>query len=217
MKQLFYNILRYLFFLFVVRVIVLIFLGLQMRRGDQLPKNGPAIIVANHNSHFDTLILISLFPLKLLPHIHPVAAADYFLKNKFLAWFSREIIGIIPLERGTAKKDHDPLEPCYKALSENQIIILFPEGTRGEPEKLSTFKKGIAALAKHFPEIPITPVYLHGVGKVLPKGEFIPIPFFCDVFVGEQLHWPGDKFIFMEQLEQRFQSLTDEGHFAPWE
>jgi 1-acyl-sn-glycerol-3-phosphate acyltransferase len=217
MKHYLYTTLRFLFFLLIVRVVVLILLGLQIRRGQQLPKTGPAIIVANHNSHFDTIILISLFPLKLLPKIHPVAAADYFLKNKFLGWFSREIIGIIPLTRGSAKKDYNPLEPCYQALADNQILILFPEGTRGEPEKLSAFKKGIAFISQRYPNIPITPVYLHGVGKVLPKGEFIPIPFFCDVFVGENLVWPGDKKLFMEQLEKRFQSLTEEGHFAPWE
>lgn len=217
MKHYFYITLRFLFFLLIVRVVVLILLGLQIRRGQQLPKTGPAIIVANHNSHLDTIILISLFPLKLLPKIHPVAAADYFLKNKFLSWFSREIIGIIPITRAGAKKDHNPLEPCYQALADNQILILFPEGTRGEPEKLSAFKKGIAFISQRYPNVPITPVYLHGVGKVLPKGEFIPIPFFCDVFVGENLVWPGDKKLFMEQLENRFRSLTEEGHFVPWE
>jgi 1-acyl-sn-glycerol-3-phosphate acyltransferase len=163
------------------------------------------------------MILISLFPLKLLPKIRPVAAADYFLKNKFLAWFSREIIGIIPIVRGNADKNHDPLEPCYQALAENQILILFPEGTRGEPEKLSSFKKGIAYLAMHYPEIPITPVFLHGVGKVLPRGEFIPVPFFCDVFIGDNLLWPGDKNKFMFLLEKRFEELADEGHFTPWD
>src|SRR5690348_2371949 len=108
-------IIRSLFYVFV-RMTILVLLGLNIRRRELLPANGPAIIVANHNSHLDTLVLISLFPLRQLPKIHPIAAADYFLRNPFLAWFATRIIGIIPLVRGKASKSYDPLQPCCDAL-----------------------------------------------------------------------------------------------------
>lgn len=208
--------LRYLFFGVLVRFIVLIIMGLNVRQREKLPTKGPAIIVANHNSHLDTLVLISLFQLQYLPIIRPVAAADYFLKNKWLAWFSENIIGIIPIQRQRAMRSTDPLEPCYKALDDGNILIIFPEGTRGEPEQLSAFKKGIAHLAEHYPAVPIIPVFMHGLGKALPRGEFILVPFFCDIFIGDALYWNGDKNKFMENLNVHFNHLAAQGHFEPW-
>lgn len=208
--------LRLLFYI-LVRAIALVLLGLNIRRRELLPHSGPAIIVANHNSHLDTLILISLFPLRQLSRIRPIAAADYFLRNPFLAWFATRIIGIIPIARGKASKSYDPLKPCCDALDNGDIIILFPEGTRGEPEQISQFKKGVAYLAERYPHIPITPVFMHGLGKALPKGDFVLVPFFCDIFIDSPLILEGDRNSFMEKLNSRFQSLAREGHFATWE
>ncbi len=87
----------------------------------------------------------------------------------------------------------------------------------GEPEKLASFKNGIAHLAKRHPDIPVTPVYMHGLGKALPRGEALFVPFFCDVFVGESLVWQGSKNGYMRQLEEAIQGLKQEGHFAAWE
>ncbi len=207
---------RLLFFI-LVRIIVLILLGLNVRRGKLLPTEGPAIIVANHNSHLDTLVLISLFPLRQLHKIHPIAAADYFLKNRLLAWFSTQIIGIIPISRGKASKSYDPLQPCCNALNNGDIIILFPEGSRGEPEHISQFKKGIAHIAERYPNIPVTPVFIHGLGKALPKGDFVLVPFFCDIFIGNAFYLQSDKQEFMNSLSNQFEALSNEKKFAPWE
>jgi|TARA_B110000438_G_scaffold254486_1_gene260755 1-acyl-sn-glycerol-3-phosphate acyltransferase len=73
-------------------------------RSDLLPNKGPAIIVANHNSHLDIFVLLTLFPFNLVKNIKPVGAADYFLSNPVLSWFALNIMGIIPLPRHIDKK-----------------------------------------------------------------------------------------------------------------
>jgi 1-acyl-sn-glycerol-3-phosphate acyltransferase len=174
------------FFLLVVRPLLALVLGVNLRHPERLPKAGPAILAANHNSHLDTLLLMSLYPLAQLHRLRPVAAADYFLGNRFVAWFALNVMHILPLSR-RPKAGEQPLAHIEAALAAGDILILFPEGSRGEPEKRSELKTGIAHLMEHAPDVPVVPVYLHGLGKALPRGDWLPVPFFADGFVGEAL------------------------------
>lgn len=213
--------LRLLFFVLVVRPAVLFLLGLYVRRGELLPKQGPAIVVANHNSHLDTLVLLSLFPLALLPKVRPVAAADYFLgEGSALGWIARNLIGIIPIRRNGSALENmrdDPLKGAADTLAAGAILIIYPEGTRGEPERLIKFRNGVAHLVERFPAVPVTPVYLHGLGKAWPKGERWPVPLLCEVFVGTKLGWGGDRGKFIEKLERRVHAMARHGTFPGWD
>lgn len=209
--------LRLLFYAVFIRLVVLVVLGLNVRHRERLAKHGPAIIVANHNSHLDTMVLMTLFPLRLLPKLHPVAAMDYFLSSKVFAWFTLRVVGILPIRRTAQRGDDNPLAPCNKALAAGKVLIIFPEGSRGEPEQMQAFKGGIARLAEGNPAVPVIPIFLHGLGKALPKGEAILVPFFCDVFIGEPLFWNGDRRAFMRELDDRMKQLAAEGNFPTWE
>lgn len=212
-----YRFLRILFSLLVIRPLVLIVLGINVRNRHRLPLEGPAVIVANHNSHLDTLVLMTLFPLRCLHKLRPVAAADYFLKNRFLAWFSLKIMNIIPLERKNLRKREQLFAGVYEALDQGDLIILYPEGTRGEPEQVQKYKSGIYHLMKERPDVPIYPIFTHGLGKALPKGDFVLVPFFCDVFVGQPFYWQKDRRAFMYELQKKMELLASEGDFTAWD
>lgn len=182
-------VLRFLFYACFVRPLVLLVLGLHVRGRAGLPRRGPALVVANHNSHLDVLVLLTLLGRKALPQVRVVAAADYFLKNRLLAWFARRIIGIIPLERGGPAR-RDSLDPIVHALEAGHLVILFPEGTRGAPEQRAPLARGVAHVARRCPAVPVVPVWLDGCGKALPRGEALLVPFFCDVEVGASITSP---------------------------
>ncbi|MBV9572066.1 MAG: 1-acyl-sn-glycerol-3-phosphate acyltransferase [Alphaproteobacteria bacterium] len=211
------NTLRFLFFALIVRPILLIAVGIHARGRGFLPEVGPAVIVANHNSHLDTLTILSLFPLRMLPRLRPVAAADYFLRSKAMAWFAFRIVGIIPLARSGRDHGEHPLAGCTKALDRGDILILFPEGSRGEPEQLSEFKNGVAHLVKLRTQMPVHPLFINGLGKVLPKDAKFLVPFNCDVVIGERLMWPGSIAAFMAEMQTRMSELAAQVHVAPWE
>ncbi len=176
------------FFIFIIRPIVLLIAGVYVKGQGNLPKKDASIVVSNHNSHLDTMVLMSLYPISRLPFVRPVAASDYFMKNPFLAWFSLNIIGILPFKRKLTKEAKHPFAEVYKALQNNETIILFPEGSRGKPEEMKTFKTGIAHLATAFPTVPIVPIYIYGAGKALPRGEAILVPFIIEVVIGQPIY-----------------------------
>ena len=206
---------RLFFYAVIVRFVMGVILGLNVRNKDRLPLKGPAIIVSNHNSHLDTMALMTLMTKRCVPVAKPVAAADYFLRNGMMKWFALSIVGILPINR--TGKDKDPLQPVRKALRNHEVLIFFPEGSRGAPEMMSELKGGIAKLSEQFPDVPVIPVFMYGLGKALPKGEALLVPFFCDVFVGEALYWKGDRELFLRKLKRVFSDLSRQVDSKTWE
>ena len=218
------RLLKHLVFALLVRPVVAVMLGLHVRHRERLPRSGPAILVANHNSHLDTLVLTSLLPTRLLTRVRPVAAADYFLTSGARAWFSLQVLGILPVVRGARRVDrtYDPLAHCRQVLDRGEVVVIFPEGTRGDAERMAHLKSGIGYLALSRPEVPVVPCFLHGLGKSLPKGALLPVPFFCDVLVGEAMYggdprWRENAKAYVHELAARIEGLAKEGNFAPWE
>lgn len=201
------RIIKILFFAFIVKPLALVVLGINLRGREKLPLKGPAIIAANHNSHLDALVLMSLFPLANIHKVRPVAAADYFLSNRLLAWVSINCLDIVPFNRSGHVDREQLFSGCHQALDTDSILILFPEGSRGSPEKISKIKKGLFYLARERDEIRITPVVIYGLGRALPRGEALFVPFNCDVIVGDPLPYAKNSTDFVQNINQCFDEL----------
>lgn len=210
------NLIQLLAFELVIRPLVLLGIGLNVRNHQRLAIDGPAIVVANHNSHLDALVLMTLFKRKSLKRIRPVAASDYFFATPLRRWIATNVMNIIPLDRDIKASGGHPLDPISTAINAGEIVILFPEGSRGEPEQRSEFKSGTAHLAKRHADTPVVPIYLHGLGKALPRGDWVFVPFFCDVFIGETMAWCGNRAEFMSQLDTTMCALEAKLEKPEW-
>ena len=213
------NLARLAFLILVARPLALFLTGADVIGRERLPKAGPAIIAANHNSHVDTLLLLTVFPPRLMGRLRPVAAADYFLRGPLIGWFSRTLVGIVPIERHGDRDGgrEDVLAPARQALADGDIVIIFPECTRGPAtDALGPLKAGVARLAADFPDAPVIPVWIEGAGRVLPKGSLIPAPMNCTVLVGEPAPWRGDRAEFMERLKTSLEDLRRSAPQQRW-
>jgi hypothetical protein len=132
----------------------------------------------------DAGILMSLFPLRRLRHVHPVAAADYFGKNAFRRMMAMMLMNGIPIERKAAPGE-DPLAPIIKALDQGESLIFFPEGSRGQAGVVAPFRPGIGKLVKAVPGLLVVPVFMSGPERIWPRGEVVPVPLNTSANVGK--------------------------------
>jgi 1-acyl-sn-glycerol-3-phosphate acyltransferase len=173
----------YAFQLGFVRPVLKWYWGAQYRRRGSVPK-GPCIVVANHNSHLDAPLLMTMFPISRLASIHPVAAADYFGKTAWRRTIVMVGMNAMGIER-TAAAGKDVLQPTIDALEAGQTLIFFPEGSRGTPGVIGPFKPGIGKMVKSVPGVLVLPVFLSGAERSLPRGESVPLPLGLDVMIGK--------------------------------
>ena len=102
------------------------------------------------------------------------------------------------------------MAPLEAVLEAGGLLLLFPEGTRGEPDVMENMRAGIHHLAKRKPEVPVVPVFLHGCGMALPKGEALFVPTVVDLVVGEPATFESDRAGYLMHLKERLEALGEE-------
>ena len=174
------------------------------------PKGRTIHHLANHNSHLDTLSLLSSLPGNLLWKIKPVAAEDYFGRTRFQAAFSNYFINTLLIRRkGEKDSEHDPLRKMLDAIDEGYSLILFPEGTRGKPEQMGKIKSGIARIFSATG----TEIYtgFHDRhGTFTPQGELILLPYKASIFYGTPaVAGSTDVHEILKQITDDFEMMKD--------
>lgn len=158
----------------------------QVRDGSTVDLPPQAIFYANHSSHLDFVTLWAALPPRLRDRVRPVAAADYWSSGAKKAaaqgFFNAYLVerkghsDTAPAPSQEPVKSTGQVDGMNAVLEAGDSLIIFPEGTRGAGEQLARFQAGLYHLAQRNPGIPVIPVALANLGRILPKGEKIPVP-----------------------------------------
>lgn len=197
---------------FLVRLFLKLIVGVKFDDSRFLLDEDQFIIVANHNSHLDTLSLMASVPGKIIHKIKPVAAKDHFGKTKFQEKLSNYFINSLLIQRKRDKEnpENDPINSMIKALDNGFSLILFPEGTRGEPEQEQRLKPGIGFVLTKRPDIKYVPVYMTGMGKAMPKGDNLIVPFNSTLTYGRPTKIVSRKVAdIIKQIDDDFKELKN--------
>jgi len=197
---------RLLFHLLVLRPALKLFFGVNIEGRENLSGLEHYMIAANHNSHLDILLLYQILPVGHLLRTRPVAAEDYFSKKPLLYKLLNYLFRPVWIARG--EQQENPLEKIKELLLAGENIIIFPEGTRGEPGRMGKFKSGIGRLAEACSDIPTLPVFLAGPEKALPKESPLPLPIYNQVIVGPPRLFSGDAGDFTSSVEAMIHELA---------
>jgi 1-acyl-sn-glycerol-3-phosphate acyltransferase len=148
--------------------------GLRVIGREHLPAAPPFVLVANHTSHLDALLLQSVLPAKWRDHTFPIAAHDVFFEQLSVAAFASTVINALPVQRkGTGR--HALAEMRQRMIEDPGILILFPEGTRSRTGDMGIFKPGIGMLVAGTPA-PVVPCHIDGSYHALPPDRRLVRP-----------------------------------------
>lgn len=158
------------------------------------PDQTTRIYFANHCSNGDFVLIWTVLPPRLRRTTRPVAASDYWLNNTLRRFIIRDVFNGLLIERDPASRVGCPVDQMADALESGQSLILFPEGTRNpSDDRLLPFKSGLFHLANARPDVELVPVWIDNLSRVMPKGEYVPVPIGCTVTFGAALdRVPGE-------------------------
>jgi len=152
------------------------------------PSRKRRIYFANHASHGDFILIWIVLPPRLRRKTRPVAGSDYWLKSPLRSFIGRDVFNAVLIDRNKETRTRDPIEIMQEAIDGGASLILFPEGTRNETkEALLPFRAGLYHLARSRPQIELVPVWIENLNRVMPKGEFVPVPLMCTVTFGPSM------------------------------
>jgi 1-acyl-sn-glycerol-3-phosphate acyltransferase len=184
--------------------------GVRALDAGSLP-GGPTIYFANHSSHLDFVIIWSCLPSEYRRRVRPVAGRDYWNRNRLRRWLAARVFNAVLIERQHVTTTNNPMEPMLTALDEGSSLIVFPEGSRSPDGHLADFKGGLYHLARARPSLPLVPLYLENLNRILPKGGRIPVPLIATVHHGAPLQL-GEKEVREDFLHRARESIAAMAH-----
>ena len=154
-----------------VRIYLRLAHRLEVEGLDRLPKDGPFVLVANHESHLDALVLASQLRWKIRLKTHPIAAADTFFDSPASSALALTV-NALPMPRG--RVGAHALDELRRRLSEERCVyVLFPEGTRSRDGVMKAFKPGVGMFLAGT-DVPAVPCFIRGTFEAMPATRRFP-------------------------------------------
>lgn len=169
--------------------------GPSVRWVGDAPCQRQCIFFANHTSHLDVVVLWSVLPAAIRARTRPVGARDYWEASALRRFMATRVFRAVLVDRagGSLAQLRAQLDQLLAALDAGDSLIIFPEGTRGSGREIAPFKSGLDYLARQRPDLDLVPVYLHNLERIMPKGEFLPVPQLSQVIFGPPMrHLDGE-------------------------
>lgn len=175
----------YHFTYFFVFVFLKIFHRLKVQGKENVPGHEPLIVVSNHASYYDPPVLLtSVYPRE----IRFMAKVELF-KNPITGFFLKKH-GAFPVNR--EKADRKSLQKALELLRQNQVVGIFPEGTRVKSKEERQVFRGAAYLAFKA-KVPILPVGIDGTQLIMKKGTLLPRLAKVKLNIGKPMYMQGSK------------------------
>jgi 1-acyl-sn-glycerol-3-phosphate acyltransferase len=184
--------------------------GATLRWHECQPDTCQRVYFANHTSHLDALVLWASLPGPIRDLTRPVAAKDYWARDPVRRYIAASF-GALLIDREEIKVHQSPVDMMIAEIGQKYSLIIFPEGGRNTQEEMQEFKSGLYYLSKKRPDLELMPVYIDNLNRVLPRGEFLPVPLLTCMTVGAPI-WlePGEnKTAFLKRARQAVLRLKD--------
>lgn len=173
---------------------------------ENIPEDGPAILAGNHLSFIDSIFL----PLMTKRRIYFLAKSEYFTGKGVKGFFSKvffKATGQLPIDRSGGKASEASLNTGLSVLNENNLLGIYPEGTRSPDGNLFRGRTGVARMILEG-NVQVIPVVMINTDKMMPIGQRLPKIMRPGIIVGEPLDF--SRFRGFESDRFVLRSITDE-------
>ncbi len=160
-----------------------LFSGFTVRWIDIAPDTCQRVYFANHTSHLDAVVVWAALPRHVRAITRPVAAKDYWSTGWLRPHIASSFNALL-IDRLEIKVHQSPIDLMLREMGDIYSLIVFPEGGRAEGEEMGEFKSGLYYLGKKRPDLELVPVYIDNVNRILPRGEFLPVPLLSCITIG---------------------------------
>jgi 1-acyl-sn-glycerol-3-phosphate acyltransferase len=174
-----------------VRTYMRLYHRLEVAGRERLPVKAPFLLVANHASHLDVMVLASTVPRRLRHCVYPIAAGDTFFESPVAASFAAFVLNALPMWRRRAGA-HALSQLRERLVGEPCGYILFPEGTRSRTGEMASFKCGLGMLVAGT-GVPVIPCHIRGAFTALSPDHRLPRPRKLHLRIGTPLVFADTK------------------------